>query len=126
MCTEIDWDRVWQEDFSAVKEVFHACLEVRSSPESGRGVWAAGPLRVGELLVAERALGISPEAELGPTLAKMQSDLDPRNVQAAAFACLVPQTRQRVCTLSPEPLVVSFKSPDPPGPAGLETAEPDV
>ncbi|CAE7707888.1 SMYD3 [Symbiodinium sp. CCMP2456] len=87
MCTEIDWDRVWQEDFSAVKEFFHACLEVRSSQESGRGVWAAGPLRVGELLVAERALGIAPEAELGPTLAKMQSDLAPLDWKRLNLMC---------------------------------------
>ena len=77
MCDDIDWNSVWLEDFSAVKETFHPSLEVRSTSESGRSVWVACPLKAGELLVAERALAVAPENELGDVLVRMQSDLDP-------------------------------------------------
>ena len=74
----IDWDAVWQEDLSAVSESFHASLEVRSTSESGRGVWAVAPLKAGELLVAERALAVASEKDLGEVLVRMQPDLDAR------------------------------------------------
>lgn len=76
MAADIDWERLWQGDFSQVQQSFHESLEVRCIALSGRGVVTLAPLHAGELLVAERALQVAPEKDLPEILQKQQMELD--------------------------------------------------
>lgn len=76
MAADMDWERVWQGDFSQVQQSFHESLEVRCIASSGRGVITLAPLHAGELLLAERALQVAPEKDLAEMLQKQQTELD--------------------------------------------------
>ena len=124
MCTEVDWDRVWQEDVSGVSGSVHASLEVKNTSASGRGVWAAAPLKAGELLVAERALAVAKEMDLSQVLVKMQADLDPL-LLLVAFGV---SSRYRVEGSAVPLALVSTEdlTKTTIGPVGLEATELDV
>lgn len=72
----INWDEIWQGDTTSAKFYASECLEVLTFQGAGRGVRTVAPLRAGELLLAERALAVAPEPELGAKLVSMQKELD--------------------------------------------------
>lgn len=72
----IDWAAVWRGDTSTLAPFVHADLEVAPLAGKGRGVVARAPIRPGQLLLAERALAVAPEALLPERLIALQDSLD--------------------------------------------------
>lgn len=74
----MDWDSVWYDEGVCTDWQGHVApsLEVASLPGKGRGVRAVSRLRAGTLLLAERAMALSPEPELVQRLVSFQETLD--------------------------------------------------
>ncbi|CAK9112495.1 Histone-lysine N-methyltransferase SMYD3 (SET and MYND domain-containing protein 3) (Zinc finger MYND domain-containing protein 1) [Durusdinium trenchii] len=70
----VDWNLIWQGDFSKLHHFIHESLEVRCIASAGRGVVTLAPLRAGELLVAEAALRVAPEDRLAEELQEQPLD----------------------------------------------------
>ncbi|CAJ1397478.1 unnamed protein product [Effrenium voratum] len=88
---DVDWERVWQGDFSQLRGFVHESLEVRCLDRDGdRGVVSAAPLAAGELLLAERCLdppNVAPEKALGQRLHDAQPHMEALDWQRLDFMC---------------------------------------